>query len=522
MKVRTDKKKKIMHRTKKVYSAICLFLLLTFFLSACSFFGTSIPDLAGELTTTVPEGVKTEDTTFRLPYSLTDTLDIYEVESRVNSDLMSLCYSGLVRVNSSWDAECELAESYEQKGKSVTFTISDDAVFSDGTAVTAADCAYSYGLAQTGKRYSRFFENIASFSPSGEKTFTVTFTHAAGQYVNLCTVPIVKSGTGSMLGSAVGAGKYKAERTSEGIILTANTFRGEMKEAKIVTIETVGYDSPGDMMSDFNYGGTDALYANLSEGSSKYRGGSELSAFTTNSAIILAVNPNRPFFSSYRNVCKGLTVGIDRERLYDEALRGCAVMTWTPFNPSWSRTKEANLNESNYDAEAAAEYFFNARLYKDENWKYEYYGEKVNLRIVADNNNRNHTQLAQALAAQLEELGFSTTVRSLSDSDYRSAIANKNYDLLITEVNIGYEMDIRSVFDVIGYDAGETAFSATLEAFSNGTADLKTLLERFSETMPFIPICYMRSALALNLNVKGEVDPSENFIFAKIETWEKK
>ena len=122
----------------------------------------------------------------------------------------------------------------------------------------------------------------------------------------------------------------------------------------------------------------------------------------------------------------------------------------------------------------------------------------------------------------MEELGFSTTVRSLSDSDYRSAIANKNYDLLITEVNIGYEMDIRSVFDVIGYDAGETAFSATLEAFSNGTADLKTLLERFSETMPFIPICYMRSALALNLNVKGEVDPSENFIFAKIETWEKK
>lgn len=144
-------------------------MLLTFFLSACSFFGTSIPDLAGELTTTAPEGVQTEDTTFRLPYSLTDTLDIYEVESRVNSDLMSLCYSGLVRVNSSWDAEGELAESYEQKGKSVTFTISDDAVFSDGTAVTAADCAYSYGLAQTGKRYSRFFENIASFSPSGEK-----------------------------------------------------------------------------------------------------------------------------------------------------------------------------------------------------------------------------------------------------------------------------------------------------------------------------------------------------------------
>ena len=76
-------------------------------------------------------------------------------------------------------------------------------------------------------------------------------------------------------------------------------------------------------------------------------------------------------------------------------------------------------------------------------------------------------------------------------------------------------------FDEIGYDAGQTAFSATLEAFANGTADIKTVLELFSEAMPFIPICYTRSALALNLSVKGDVEPSENFIFSKIETWYK-
>ena len=42
-----------------------------------------------------------------------------------------------------------------------------------------------------------------------------------------------------------------------------------MKDAKLQKIEAVGYTTPGDMMSDFNYGGTDALYADHSDGSSK-------------------------------------------------------------------------------------------------------------------------------------------------------------------------------------------------------------------------------------------------------------
>ncbi len=520
MRVNNNIKKTVISK-KKAYSVICLFLSLTIFLTSCSLFGTSITDLVGELETTAPEETEQKDTTFRLPYSLSDTLDIYGVESRVNNDLASLCYDGLIKVNSSWDAECNLAESFEKKNATVIFKISDKAVFSDGTPVTAADCAYSFGLAQTGKRYSRFFESILSFRATGEKTFSVTFSHQAQQYINLCAVPIVKSGTGSLLGTAIGAGKYKAEKTDENIILTVNAYREEMKDAKLQKIEAVGYTTPGDMMSDFNYGGTDALYADLSDGSSKYRGGSELSAFTTNSAIILVVNPNRPFFASYKNVCKGFTVGIDRDLLYSEALRGCAVMTWVPFNPSWSRTIEANLSDSNYDKAAAERFFYDARLYKDENWQYEYYGSKVNLRIVVDSDNRNHTALAQALSAQLTEMGFSTTVRQLASESYAEAVANKNYDILIAEVDIGYDMDIRHVFDEIGYDAGQTAFSAALEAFANGTADIKTVLELFSEAMPFIPICYTRSALALNLSVKGEVEPSENFIFPKIETWSK-
>ncbi len=304
------------------------------------------------------------------------------------------------------------------------------------------------------------------------------------------------------------------------IILTSNPYCEEMSDAKITRIEAVGYSSQGDMMSDFNYGQTDAIYADLSDGATKYRASNELSAFTSNAMIAVVVNPYRSYFSSYVNVCKGLSVGLDRERLYKEALSGCAVMTWTPFNPSWSKTKDADLSEDNYDKEASEQYFYDARLYKDENWQYEYYGQKISLSVVVDSGNRNHTALAQALSEQLSEMGFSVTVKSLSGTSYSNAVQNKNYDILIKEINVGYDMDLRKVLNEIGYSS-ETTLSSALEDFSDGNKDIKTVLEYFSAEMPFIPLCYVRSALALNLSVKGSVEPSENCIFTGIEEWYK-
>ncbi len=211
MKVNKSVTKNNLISKKKAYSVICLFLSLSVFLSACSFFGKSVSDLVGEIKTTEPDSSEQADTSFRIPYSLADTLSIYDAECRVNSDLISLCYPGLIKVNSSWDAECVLAESFERQGNKVTFTISDKAVFSDGTNVTASDCEYSFGMAEAGERYSDFFNSVISYGAEENGTFSVTFAYSGTQYTNLCFIPIVKIGTGSETGVAVGAGKYKAE-----------------------------------------------------------------------------------------------------------------------------------------------------------------------------------------------------------------------------------------------------------------------------------------------------------------------
>lgn len=522
MKDRT-KKRRIKYFGKKAYGVICLFLVISLIFTSCASFKNFIPGLVEDIGEGSGEAEKPHKNAgvFKLPISSLDSLDPYNVKSRINSDLLSLCYSGLVTLDAHWNAKNELA-TFEHKGNSFIFKISDDAYFSDGSKVTADDCIYSYGLAKKGSSYKEYFEDIVSYTKTDSKTFKVTFNKAGTQYANLCTVPIIKKGSDKASEYPIGAGKYSITKPKKDIVLVANTFNPHMKNATLKTIQTVSYDNSGHMISDFNYGGTDAIYADLSGGVSRYRGSIELNGFTSNSLVLAVVNKNRSFFSSYQNVCKGITLGIDRQKLYSDVLRGCAVMTWSPYNPSWSVVEQTELKENIFDPKAAEDYFYKARFYKNEEWKYEYYGDPVNLKIVVSSDQRIKIELAEAVADQLIEYGFSAKVVPLSWEDYKLAVENKSYDILIAEVYMGAEMDLNDIFDAIGYVPGDTALAVAIDNFADGKSDLRSVLEEFGEEMPFVPLYYSRSALAINLNVDGVVSPSENFLFSNIENWTKK
>lgn len=70
--------------------------------------------------------------------------------SPVDQDLSTLVYSGLIRATPDGDLVPDLAESYtiENDGTTYTFHLRPDAVFHDGTPVTAEDVVFTVALAQ--------------------------------------------------------------------------------------------------------------------------------------------------------------------------------------------------------------------------------------------------------------------------------------------------------------------------------------------------------------------------------------
>ncbi|MDZ7726426.1 MAG: peptide ABC transporter substrate-binding protein [Candidatus Campbellbacteria bacterium] len=119
---------------KILYSAILFFLFIALLLGVeriSSQFSTVVPTQGGTFT----EGI------VGFPESISP---IY-AESNAEHDLTALIYSGLMRVDGDGDIVTDLAESYEisEDGNSYTFTIRDDAVFHDGTPITASDVVFT-------------------------------------------------------------------------------------------------------------------------------------------------------------------------------------------------------------------------------------------------------------------------------------------------------------------------------------------------------------------------------------------
>ena len=81
-----------------------------------------------------------------LIYSAADAFNPYTVKTDINRQICMLLYEPLVKVDNAFEPQYALAKTVTIKEKNCVVTIKD-AVFSDGTAITADDVVYSCNLA---------------------------------------------------------------------------------------------------------------------------------------------------------------------------------------------------------------------------------------------------------------------------------------------------------------------------------------------------------------------------------------
>ncbi|MBR4870063.1 MAG: hypothetical protein IKU12_04695, partial [Oscillospiraceae bacterium] len=149
-----------------------------------------------------------EPTAFTLPYFPKKTLDPISCESGTQQTLSTLLYEGLFALDTSFAPQNALCESYtyDSLSKTYTFTVAANAVFSDGTPVSAADVLATLQRAAQSERYSARFATVSAMSASG-KDLTVTLTVNNAFFPALLDIPIVKAGTETQR-VPVGSGAY--------------------------------------------------------------------------------------------------------------------------------------------------------------------------------------------------------------------------------------------------------------------------------------------------------------------------
>lgn len=512
-------------RTFRVPLALLLAAALLCSLCGCNFFYDP-EDISEILGATDPEDppsdVTESESVFSLSYYTEEPLNPYTAASRTNSELLRLCYSGLFSVDETYTAVPVLAESYEVNGNTVSIRLRSDIRFSDGSAVTAADCEQSYArAAKKDSIWASSFSYIRSYDAVDERTFQVVFYSYSPSQLNLLNVPVVKSGTEPGEGYPIGCGRYLLT-SDDGLALVKSSCNCIAGSYAIDRIELLAISDREALIYNFNYGKLHAVCADLSLGAKEYRSDSEMVTLSTNRFTFLVVNRSRKELADV-NFSVGLSYLLDRNALVASALNSFADPVWYPLNPSWAATRQANLNPDIFSPPAAGDAFVQAGLVLKDTQRV-YGGKPVTLRILVNRENASRVKAAEFVAESLRMAGFGAEVVQATWDEYQVALETLDYDLYLGEVNLPANLDLSVLFTPEVCNTGELPgtydlLRAEAKAVLNGETEVRTFVSNFQNSLPFIPLYYAQDALAVSMEVSGQFGSSPVEYYAGIEDW---
>ena len=264
-----------------------------------------------------------------------ETMDPTQGWGHGNSPLVQ---STLVKYNADLSFENDLATNYELSadGMTWTFTIREDAYFTDGEKVTARDVAFTLETAKVAQG-SVDLTYMESAVATDDTTVVVTLSKPTSIFLNtLASIGIVpEHAYGESYGtSPIGSGPYKFVewKPQEQILFTANeNYYGKEPAIKNVTVVFMSEDAA---LAAVQAGKVDVAYSTATLGTTNVKGYHvEALVSADNRGFTLPVLPNEgkttesgaPIGNNVtcnREVRQAIAYAIDRQQIADVVLNG--------------------------------------------------------------------------------------------------------------------------------------------------------------------------------------------------------
>lgn len=354
-----------------------------------------------------------------------ETLDPTKGWGHGNSPIIQ---STLVKYNAELNFENDLATGYElsEDGLTWTFTIRDDAFFTDGEKVTAEDVAFTL---ETAKAANGSFDltYMESAVAQDDTTVVITLSKPTSIFLNtLASVGIVpEHAYGDDYGTKpIGSGPYKLVewRPQEQLMFTANeNYYGGVPEIKNVTVVFMSEDAA---LAAVQAGQVDVAYTVATLATTKVKGYSVESIISAdNRGFTLPVLPNEgktteagaPIGNNVtcnREIRQAIAYAIDRQQIADTVLNGFG-------RPAYSENDGVPWNNPDVKLETDVEYA--KKLLADNGWVdtdgdgiVEKDGLKAEFKCVYPSGDSVRQAVGMAAAEQLLAIGIKVDIEGMS------------------------------------------------------------------------------------------------------------
>lgn len=444
--------------------------------------------LDGSNAATKPTDPENTEQTLSLVYDPTESLNPYSCVDHTNRVLFSLVYQGLFAVDRNYEIYPILCDTYNVSADMKTYTFYlADALFSDGTPITAADVTASLNAAKGSPWYGGRLQHARSITAYGEAVVIELSTPMENLPI-LLDIPVVKASEVVAL-KPLGSGPYRLDISSQGAYLRRQAAwwcDAQLPVAQDV-ITLVAGESPSQIRDAFEFHGVSLVCSDPgSDRHADFRGDYELWDSENGRFLYLVINDKSEAFADPA-LRRALTHAIDRETLAAGFYHGFAQAAALPASPQSPWYSHALAEKYAYAPEKFADAVTVAALQSN----------AVTLLLNGDDVIRLRT--GQAIAGMLEAAGLEVTVVESTSEKLVQDLNAGAYDLYLGQTKLSQNMDISAFFGTdTGLNYGGLAdpalYAMSLEALANA-GNFYNLHEMVMDEGQLCPILFQNYAV---------------------------
>ena len=506
-----------MKRLLSLLAALCLALGLT----GCD----APPPAPSESTSPDPSPSPTltaETARFSLGCDPAASLHPITGESQVNQELTGLVYQGLYELDNSFTPQPVLARSssVSEDGLTWTFTLDENAVFSDGTPLTARHVADSLNAARTSPLYEARLIDVAGVTPGEDGTVSVVLSSPNGNLPALLDIPVALAQEDS---PPLGSGCYLYETAGDKLYLRANPLHSSAAALPYDVIPLTPVTSAGERIAAFDSGSITAVTTDFSGAYAlNYSSSYETSDYPTTALVYVGFRAAGPCQSAL--VRQAFSQCFDRDALVQVLLSGHGDPAVLPVPPKLSGSAGAALA---YDPDSAAALLEEAGYAQNEEDGLLYRGRTpLSVTLLVNSDNETRQRIADQLAQALQALGVTVTVNKLAWKDYTAALSAGSFDLYIGEVRLTGDLDpsplLTGELNYGGFENAELTQALAEWKAASGAARNRAaarLWELLEQEAPVAALCFKRGSLLMRWGMASNLQPTRANPFYHIEQW---
>ncbi|MEM7246430.1 MAG: peptide-binding protein [Acidobacteriota bacterium] len=427
-------------------------------------------------------------------------------QSASDNDLIVNMFESLT--DSSFDCRLEhppgLAERYEhpEDGLSITYHLRKDAVWSDGTPITAADVAFTYDLiadpAVASPRISYTEKMLPDARPRvlDDHTVRFEFTQAYDRqtqmsHTGMAIVPkhaLEKYDRASLRGTdfekdPVVSGPWKLHSWEKGqaIVLTPNDeYFGQKPTLRRVIFKTVPEYAARVIELEGNTVDMIESFQTVDDIAAMKKNNPEIEMYRRGWRFMDYVgwNLRNPLFQD-KQVRQALTLAIDRDKIINDLLTtqdgeklGKVAVSW--ITPELCDYESQNLKPFPYDLEKAKQ-MLDARGWTDSDGDgvRDKNGKPFRFVLLTNTGNQRRAKASIIIQANLKAVGVEAQLQSVESNNFFERLRKKDYEAALAGWSAGLFVDPTELWHS---DTPDHTYEFNFTSYSNPRAD--ELIER--------------------------------------------